>query len=122
MRHSERPGERLADLTPLSPCTTIGSDGQPRSQVVRTAPYVAAVAHTRLYREGELVLEDFPVAEISEYLRDERSCVWLDYCAPTEAELATIVEEFELHPLAVEDAIARAPAARSSTATTRTCS
>ena len=64
------------------------------------------MAHTRLYREGELVLEDFPVAEISEYLRDERSCVWLDYCAPTAAELATIVEEFNLHPLAVEDAVA----------------
>jgi magnesium transporter len=64
------------------------------------------VAHTRLYREGELVLEDFPVSEISEYLRDERSCVWLDYCAPTAAELGTIVEEFSLHPLAVEDAVA----------------
>jgi magnesium transporter len=51
------------------------------------------------------VLEDFPVADISEYLADEKSCVWLDYCAPTEAELATIVEEFQLHPLAVEDAI-----------------
>jgi magnesium transporter len=74
--------------------------------LVRVTPYVAAVAHTRLYREGELVLEDFPAADISEYLQDERSCVWLDYCAPTEAELATIVEEFKLHPLAVEDAVA----------------
>jgi magnesium transporter len=64
------------------------------------------VAHTRLYRDGVLVLEDFPVADISEHLRDERSCVWLDYCAPTEAELATIVEEFDLHPLAVEDVVA----------------
>ena len=51
------------------------------------------------------MLEDFPVADISEYLEDEDACVWLDYCAPTEAELATIVEEFQLHPLAVEDAI-----------------
>jgi magnesium transporter len=74
--------------------------------LVRGSPYVAAVAHTRLYRAGELVLEDFPVADISEYLRDERACVWLDYCAPNAAELATIVEEFSLHPLAVEDAVA----------------
>ncbi|HEX4034866.1 MAG TPA: magnesium transporter CorA family protein [Solirubrobacteraceae bacterium] len=64
------------------------------------------MAHTRLYRDGVLVLEDFPVSEISDYLRDERSCVWLDFCEPTEADLATIVEEFDLHPLAVEDAIA----------------
>jgi magnesium transporter len=63
------------------------------------------VARTRLYREGELVLEDFPVSEISEYLKDGRSAVWLDYCEPTAAELATIVEEFQLHPLAVEDAV-----------------
>jgi magnesium transporter len=51
------------------------------------------------------VFEDFPVADISEHLKDPNACVWLDYCAPTEAELATIVEEFQLHPLAVEDAI-----------------
>jgi magnesium transporter len=63
------------------------------------------VARTRLYRGGELVLEGFPVADISEYLKDGSSCVWLDYCEPTKADLATIVEEFQLHPLAVEDAV-----------------
>ena len=63
------------------------------------------MAHTRLYRDGQLVAENFPAAEISDHLADPRACVWLDYCSPTEDELATIVEEFELHPLAVEDAI-----------------
>ena len=60
---------------------------------------------TRLYRDGKLVLEDFPPADISEYLRDAGARVWLDYCAPSAAELATIAEEFQLHPLAVEDAV-----------------
>jgi magnesium transporter len=63
------------------------------------------MAHTRLYRGGELVLEDFPVEDISTHLREQSACVWLDYCAPTQADLATIVEEFDLHPLAVEDAV-----------------
>jgi len=63
------------------------------------------VARTRLYREGKLVLEAFPAADISEHLEDETACVWLDYCDPTKAELATIAEELRLHPLAVEDAI-----------------
>ena len=63
------------------------------------------MARTRLYREGKLVLEDFPVQDISKHLADEGACVWLDYCDPTEAELATIAEEFQLHPLAVENAI-----------------
>ncbi len=43
--------------------------------------------------------------DISEYLREEDACVWLDYCDPSEAELATIARELQLHPLAVEDAV-----------------
>ncbi len=49
--------------------------------------------------------EDFPVEEISDYLKEPTSCVWLDYCNPNEADLSHIAEEFHLHPLAVEDAI-----------------
>jgi magnesium transporter len=63
------------------------------------------MAHTRLYRGGELVLEDFPVADISEHIMQADACVWLDYCEPTAAELATVAEELQLHPLAVEDAV-----------------
>jgi len=63
------------------------------------------MAHTRLYRAGRLEAEDFQVEDISEHLRDEGACVWLDYCAPTQQELATIAEELKLHPLAVEDAV-----------------
>ena len=73
--------------------------------MVRRWQYREPVAHTRLYRDGELVLEDFPAEDISEHLRDERACVWLDYCDPTEADLATIAAELQLHPLAVEDAV-----------------
>ena len=73
--------------------------------MVRRWLYRPPVAHTRLYREGELVLQDFPVEDISEYLKDESACVWLEYCDPTKAELATIAEELQLHPLAVEDAL-----------------
>jgi magnesium transporter len=65
---------------------------------------VAAMARTRLYREGKLVSEDFPVAEISDHLGEPGVCVWLDFCSPTSKELASIAEEFDLHPLAVEDA------------------
>ncbi len=63
------------------------------------------MARTRLYRDGKLELEGFPVNDISRYVEEDGACVWLDYCAPSEAELATIVEEFHLHPLAVEDAV-----------------
>jgi magnesium transporter len=63
------------------------------------------MSHTRLYRNGKLELENFPVSEISERLQEPDACVWLDYCEPTQADLATISQELQLHPLAVEDAV-----------------
>jgi magnesium transporter len=63
------------------------------------------MSHTRLYRNGKLELENFPVSEISERLQEPDACVWLDYCEPTQDDLATISQELQLHPLAVEDAV-----------------
>jgi magnesium transporter len=62
------------------------------------------MARTRLYRSGKLDLEDFPVEDISEYLPESDTVVWLDLCAPTDRDFAMIEEEFGLHELAVEDA------------------
>ncbi|WP_236788028.1 magnesium transporter CorA family protein [Amycolatopsis sp. GM8] len=63
------------------------------------------MARTRLYRNGALDAENFPPADISDYLGDPAATVWLDMCSPTEQDLATISEELNLHPLAVEDAV-----------------
>ena len=62
-------------------------------------------ARTRLYRDGQLELEGFPVADISEYLPDESVTIWLDLHGPDRDDLAVLSEEFGLHPLAVEDAL-----------------
>ncbi len=61
-------------------------------------------ARTRLYRDGRLELEGFPVAEISDRLADEAVTIWLDLRDPDHSDLAVLSEEFGLHPLAVEDA------------------
>lgn len=63
------------------------------------------MARTRLYRNGVLEAEDFPVADVSDHLADPTAVVWLDMCAPTAEDLATISEELSLHRLAVEDAV-----------------
>lgn len=63
------------------------------------------MVRTRLYRNGVLEAEDFPAAEVSDHLADPSATVWMDMCAPTEADLATIGEELDLHQLAVEDAV-----------------
>ncbi|MGH3780021.1 MAG: magnesium transporter CorA family protein [Pseudonocardiaceae bacterium] len=62
------------------------------------------MTRTRLYRSGVLELEDFPVQDISDYIRQPGLTVWLDMCAPDADDLATISEELDLHRLAVEDA------------------
>ncbi len=66
---------------------------------------VTTVTHTRLYRNGALVDEGFPIAKVSDYLADPDSVVWFDLCEPTAAELGSVSEELGLHPLAVEDAL-----------------
>jgi magnesium transporter len=61
-------------------------------------------ARTRLYRDGQLELEGFPVADISDHLADPAVTIWLDLRRPSHDDLAVLSEEFGLHPLAVEDA------------------
>ena len=55
-------------------------------------------ARTRLYRNGKLVGQGFPVADISEYLRDKGAVIWLDLRDPDREDLAVLSEEFGLHP------------------------
>jgi magnesium transporter len=61
--------------------------------------------HTRLYRQGVLEAKDFPAAQISDFLQQPDTVVWLDLCEPDQEDLAVVSQEFGLHPLAVEDAI-----------------
>jgi magnesium transporter len=67
---------------------------------------VAAMARTRVYRNGVLEAENFPVEDVSDYLADPATVVWFDLCEPTAADLESIREELGLHELAVEDALA----------------
>jgi len=64
------------------------------------------MARTRVYRNGVLEAEDFPVERVSDYLEDPAAVVWVDVCEPDESDIAAIAEELQLHRLAVEDAVA----------------
>jgi magnesium transporter len=63
------------------------------------------MSRTRVYRNGVLEAENFPVAEVSDYLADPATVVWFDLCEPTATDLESIREELSLHELAVEDAL-----------------
>jgi magnesium transporter len=65
----------------------------------------SCVAHTRAYRDGQVVEEGFDVALVSDHLEQPGTVVWLDLQDPTPQDLDVLVEELGLHPLAVEDAV-----------------
>ena len=61
---------------------------------------------TRLWRDGRLEVEDFPLEEISDHLQDDGALVWLDLCEPDHDLLLRLAGELALDPHAVEDTIA----------------
>lgn len=61
-----------------------------------------------LWRAGGEVVWDFPLDDVSEHLAEEGSLVWVDLCAPTHGDLATLAEELSFDRHAVEDALASA--------------
>ncbi|NKZ07340.1 magnesium transporter CorA family protein [Actinomadura latina] len=62
---------------------------------------------TRAWRGGSVEAEDFPVAEVSDYLERPDVVVWVDLCAPHHEDLRIISDELGLDPVAVEDAVSR---------------
>ncbi|HZB45710.1 MAG TPA: CorA family divalent cation transporter, partial [Pyrinomonadaceae bacterium] len=47
--------------------------------------------------------KDFPAAELSDYCCVERNVVWADVSDPTGQDFAELAEEFNFHPLSIED-------------------
>ena len=55
----------------------------------------------RLYRAGDQ--EDLDPSDISQAVHDGDGLLWVDVTDPTDDDLKCIQDEFELHPLAIED-------------------
>jgi magnesium transporter len=90
----------------VTPVTPVGPNGPDPEAHSAAPPRCGPGVRTRLYRDGALVKENFPVEEISDHLEDDTDCVvWLDLCAPDKAQLGVIGSEFGLHALAIEDAL-----------------
>jgi magnesium transporter len=61
--------------------------------------------HTYAYTNGSLIAENFPVEDVSEYIKKNDTTVWVDYLKPTSDDMSLIAKELDLHELAVEDAL-----------------
>jgi magnesium transporter len=58
-----------------------------------------------VFRDGASSATPPDLGEISEILKEENTFVWFDVLDPGPNDLALLQEEFDLHPLAVEDAV-----------------
>lgn len=67
---------------------------------------VQSSIRTRVWRDGQLVAEDFPFEQVSDYAAEPGCLVWADLRDPDEALIAQLAEELELDRHAVEDALA----------------
>ncbi|MFF3763392.1 magnesium and cobalt transport protein CorA [Streptomyces sp. NPDC001922] len=66
----------------------------------------SSVVYAALYRDGRRVSTPASLAETFRELREQQDgMAWIGLHRPTEAELLSLAEEFDLHPLAVEDAL-----------------
>jgi magnesium transporter len=110
-------------LSPSGRASAVGTQGQeqtfhgqdPELAAASAVCQVSATrcqARTRLYRDGRLEREGFPVAEISDYLADKSVTIWLDLRDPDRDDLAVVSQEFGLHPLAVQNALRRGQRSR----------
>jgi magnesium transporter len=68
-------------------------------------PMAKEQAMTRVYRDGKVVAEHFPVEQVSEHLKTKECVIWVDLCDPDKGELDQLAHELGLHELAVEDAL-----------------
>ena len=61
---------------------------------------------TRVWRDGNVAVQNCP-AELLPGFLDEQGClVWIDLCDPNHLQLSTLAQDLNLHPLAIEDAVA----------------
>jgi magnesium transporter len=63
---------------------------------------------TRLWCDGELKAENFPLTDVSEHLQEERALVWVDLCNPDHEMLCELADELGFDQHAVEDTVAHA--------------
>ncbi|NUP16219.1 MAG: magnesium and cobalt transport protein CorA [Streptomyces sp.] len=96
----------LRALAPAAPPPPTEKQPADRSDPATTEAEPPSIVQAALYRDGVRVSAPATLAETFRELREQRSgMAWIGLARPTEAELLSLAAEFDLHPLAVEDAM-----------------
>ncbi|MFF1379073.1 magnesium and cobalt transport protein CorA [Streptomyces sp. NPDC058308] len=111
---AKKHGWRRMARPPASPPTKTpkGSDGPrdaeptPGSREATARANTDTVVQAALYRDGVRVATPTSLADTFRELRDQPDgMAWIGLARPTESELLSLAAEFDLHELAVEDAM-----------------
>ncbi|WP_020119008.1 magnesium and cobalt transport protein CorA [Streptomyces canus] len=79
---------------------------EPRAELSAPEPEPPSIVQAALYRDGVRVSSPATLADTFRELREQPSgMAWIGLARPPESELLSLAEEFDLHPLAVEDAM-----------------
>jgi magnesium transporter len=97
---SKKPNRRRRSAAPEPARTTA------TATALALSPGRPSVVQASLYRDGRKVASPGTLAETFRLLRDEPDgMAWIGLHRPSEAELLSLAAEFDLHELAVEDAM-----------------
>ncbi|MFJ2610071.1 magnesium and cobalt transport protein CorA [Streptomyces sp. NPDC087425] len=97
---AKKSGWRRALTPPQSP-----AEPEPEPPV-EPEPEPPSIVQAALYRDGVRVSTPATLAETYRELREQPAgMAWIGLARPTESELHSLAAEFDLHPLAVEDAM-----------------
>lgn len=88
-----RPGNLTRKRVPAE--QAVSANIAPRDPIIRCAVYV----------DGEIIIGEVGYVEAARIAKERGGFVWLGLHAPSAKQFASIAREFDLHPLAVEDAV-----------------
>ncbi|MEU4209359.1 CorA family divalent cation transporter [Streptomyces sp. NPDC026206] len=98
-----RPPNGRTATPPTPPDRAPGPTGDPDGDPAGTQ---GSVVRAAVYRDGHRVATPDSLAETYRHLREHpESMAWIGLYRPTEGELLSLADEFDLHQLAVEDAL-----------------
>ncbi|MEU8838053.1 magnesium and cobalt transport protein CorA [Streptomyces roseus] len=102
---AKRTGWRRPTPPPAAPPASRPADPKP-APASATPPDHRSVIDSAVYRDGRRIASPATLAETFRRLRDEPDgMAWIGLHRPTEPELHSLAAEFNLHELAVEDAL-----------------
>ena len=100
------PGESSTPGPPVGMATQQRTDAESDGRRLTGMDAEAGTVTSRVWRDGNLAKENCAAELIPDFLDEPGCLVWIDLCDPNHDQLSTLARELNLHPLAIEDAVA----------------